>query len=357
MYARKFIFCLGIMFAWACNEEEQDIIYRSSFSGDDNSIASFSLVSADGETYTASICNDTISLSLPSILKTDRLKAEYFISENAAIQPDPATIKDWAKEYDFTVTSYSSRERTYHYCPDLPVQSAISQNFHLDTQKKIDEFGKTGIEEVMEIVIGSNETDASGIKNLKGLKNLKRVVGLLKIEFSNVADGNYELPNLESAGSIYSESCNVNMPSLKKINGDAEFNNLDNISLPHLENVSGDLCLYGDQMKGMENINLQELQYVTNDFILIGGGEKIKEMDLPRIISMDGFELRDFIALKKINLKSIQKVNRITIKNCRILRDFSPFAGTVSHLDASGWNVKNNSYNPSYRDMVIGSNK
>ena len=84
-----FIAFLSVIALYSCSEKE-DIPADA----DDNFITKVT-VSVAGETYSAVIASDTITVTVPYTVSLNGASATVEFTPSAKIMPDPATITDW----------------------------------------------------------------------------------------------------------------------------------------------------------------------------------------------------------------------------------------------------------------------
>ena len=97
------------MFA-ACSDKDEP----KPDDADDNFITDFSLTK-DGQTYTAEINGENMTVTIPYTVDLDGATANVRCTPSAKILPDPATVHDWNNERVFRVISYSGKSREYTY--------------------------------------------------------------------------------------------------------------------------------------------------------------------------------------------------------------------------------------------------
>ncbi len=351
---RKILAFLGFTLLFCACDKDEKTVYESDFTGNDNRVVSFALISADGERFPASIKNDEIIMTLPSDLDMAGIKPEYQMSENAALQPDPNNISDWLQEYRFLATSYSAESRVYLYRVNLTETGNRLKSYTLKTQEEVDAFAGNGVTEVLDLTIGTSESGASKITNLKGLSKLKKVAGKLKIWSSAYTGENLEgLNALESAGSLEINCSSIYLPALKSVAYGASFDGFIDIDLPVLATVGGDLSVNG--AVNLELVKVPNLQYVAGKLYLAGGREcKITVIEMPELISVYELEILMFRYLTVLQLPKLEEVYGVRMNYGQNFSDFSVFAPFVPLLDEEHWSVTRCLYNPTYQDMVDG---
>ena len=98
-----FIAFLSVIALYSCSEKE-DIPADA----DDNFITKVT-VSVAGETYSAVIASDTITVTVPYTVSLNGASATVEFTPSAKIMPDPATISDWDTERTFRITPLTAR--------------------------------------------------------------------------------------------------------------------------------------------------------------------------------------------------------------------------------------------------------
>lgn len=72
-------------------------------------------MSVAGETYSAVIASDTITVTVPYTVSLNGASATVEFTPSAKIMPDPATITDWDTERTFRITSFNGQAHDYTY--------------------------------------------------------------------------------------------------------------------------------------------------------------------------------------------------------------------------------------------------
>ena len=268
---------LAALAATGCNEDSASEI----FSGKDNHIASFALTK-DGVTYDAVISQNRITVTVPYNVSLAGATATYELSENAAIQPAPATVTDWESERQFLVTSYNKTDRAYLYSVEY-ADVVSAGNVTLNTQREVTNFGQTGISVIDgNLAVGTRRSDdpvktLDGLERLvavgnnltigaayagetltgkgTGLSNLKEVRGNITLSEQNASLKGFSLPSLKSATGditlVNKALETVEMPVLKRVGGTLEVrsNALILMTADLLTQIDGDMILSGSTSK------------------------------------------------------------------------------------------------------------
>ena len=268
---------LAALAATGCNEDSASEI----FSGKDNHIASFALTK-DGVTYDAVISQNRITVTVPYNVSLAGATATYELSENAAIQPAPATVTDWESERQFLVTSYNKTDRIYLYSVEY-ADVVSAGNVTLNTQREVTNFGQTGISVIDgNLAVGTRRSDdpvktLDGLERLvavgnnltigaayagetltgkgTGLSNLKEVRGNITLSEQNASLKGFSLPSLKSATGditlVNKALETVEMPVLKRVGGTLEVrsNALILMTADLLTQIDGDMILSGSTSK------------------------------------------------------------------------------------------------------------
>lgn len=269
----------------ACNDDD-DV----SFVGKDNYIVAFSLT-VDGVTYDASITEGKIKVSIPYNVSLEKAKASYTLSENARINPDPAEITAWDEEWQFIATADNKENRVYHYTYEYSDISK-SGNVVLETQADVDKFKATQINSIDgNLTIGTDNGD--DIENLDGLSNLESVTNSIIIKSSYKGQNLEGLASLKHAGSIklgtlYKMSDNetledIALPALEEITGDLILRNalVKNINLPLLASVGETFNITTDNLT---SVNVNMLSFIGDDLTLIGSTTTTESSDIESIV-------------------------------------------------------------------------
>ena len=182
------------MFA-ACSDKDEP----KPDDADDNFITDFSLTK-DGQTYTAEINGENMTVTIPYTVDLDGATANVRCTPSAKILPDPATVHDWNNERVFRVISYSGKSREYTY---LLNRADISQcgDVTLASQSEIDAFGESGINVIEgNLTIGSDEGEI--ITDLSPLSTIKEVKGTVIILNSFEGNDLTGLDRMRSMGGL-----------------------------------------------------------------------------------------------------------------------------------------------------------
>ena len=234
---------LAALAATGCNEDSASEI----FSGKDNHIASFALTK-DGVTYDAVISQNRITVTVPYNVSLAGATATYELSENAAIQPAPATVTDWESERQFLVTSYNKTDRAYLYSVEY-ADVVSAGNVTLNTQREVTNFGQTGISVIDgNLAVGTRRSD-DPVKTLDGLERLVAVGNNLTIGAA------YAGETLTGKG--------TGLSNLKEVRGNITLSeqnaSLKGFSLPSLKSATGDITLVN---KALETVEMPVLKRV-----------------------------------------------------------------------------------------------
>lgn len=194
-----FLYAFVSLFA-GCDKE------GSPFEGSDAHILSFTLTTADGVKYSASIDAGNILVTVPSGTSLSGASAEYDLCENASINPDPASISDWGNDHLFRVEAYDGSYESYRYSVEY-TENIESGTLLFTTQEEVDAFASSGTTTVSgSVIIGAEKEPSSQydtIKNVDGLASLKEIGVNLVIRDTYKGSNIDGLANLEKAGGIY----------------------------------------------------------------------------------------------------------------------------------------------------------
>lgn len=376
-----FTLILSILFV-SCSTEERTV-YRTDFSGEENRIASFALVTNDGKNYAATLCDNEILLALPADTDFESIRPEYLLAENASIQPDPVNIKDWSSEQRFLITPYSGQSRVYTYRITL-VESENPQSVILATQEDVEAFGKSGQTRVTGNLIIGMMPDSWDLTNtvlpitnnpitsLSALSKLKQVDGELVIYPTYMASNLNGLNAVESLGGfrIYADSYSVPplqsiyLPSLVKISNNWSCNNnnkLQDIDLPLLCEIKGCFDL---ETADLQLLKVPKLEKIGTRLKFWAGISKIpsgfptvnpiSSLAFPALRSVPYIYIYRYESVSDMDFSALEQVEDIHIELCTYFSDFSTFAAIVPTLGENNWKTENNAYNPSYQDMIEG---
>lgn len=277
------------MFA-ACSDKDEP----KPDDADDNFITAFSLTK-DGQTYTAEINGENMTVTIPYTVDLDGATANVRCTPSAKILPDPATVHDWNNERVFRVISYSGKSREYTY---LLNRADISQcgDVTLDSQSEIDAFGESGINVIEgNLTIGSDEGEI--ITDLSPLSTIKEVKGTVIILNSFEGNDLTGLDRMRSMGGLQigtvekPSSSPIEVVTIHKateITGDIEIvnNNTSMVIAEKLETVGGSISVTSSSL---QSIQLETLSTVAGDLKINGINKAgITNFMLPLLTSVVG---------------------------------------------------------------------
>lgn len=255
----------------SCSKDDPEIPADA----DDNFITALSL-SVDNNTYTASIEEQDITVTVPYNVTLTSAIATIEYTPSATINPDPAKEKiDWNREQVFTVTSYNgaANEYTYRITRDEIEEKG---DVVLRTMAEIEAFHEKGTSVIDgNLTIGTD--DGEEITSIGKLSNLKSVSGNLILKNSFKATDLTGLEQVTDLGGLLVGTKDapstavldhVSMPKLTEIGGNISIwnNNLKWVELKAL-NKAGGISLASELI---ENIELPDLTEVEADFIVEG---------------------------------------------------------------------------------------
>lgn len=261
---KGWIYALALACA-ACGGD--DSAEEPAWSGD-NYVIAFSLGTADGR-YDAAIADGRIVVRIPYNVSIDGARAVVTLSENASIRPDPSTIADWSQEWQFLVTSYGQRDRTYLYTVER-TDIASEGSLTLRTQADVDAFAASGINAVEgNLTVGTPGGEA--ITDLDGLSALTSVRCDLTITDAYRGEDLAGLANLTHCESFVVGSADAPHPTIRRV------------SLPALQRVGGDLLLEGPSI---ETVDFTALQQVAGDVRI--GSDALVQLTADELESVGG---------------------------------------------------------------------
>ena len=118
----------------------------------------------------------------------------------------------------------------------------------------------------------------------------------------------------------------------------------------------------------MQKFSMPVLETIDGDCAITSGGynsDNLSEIDMPKLTTVNGsLNISGYSSYygnsKLTNLNGfpvLKNVKEITVSYNSSLSDFSGLKNILSSVTASGWNVFNNAYNPTYQDMLDGKYK
>lgn len=303
--------CLFI--ASGCSDTNNDFI------GDDCNFVTFSLT-VDGVVYPAKISGNDISVSLPYGIDIYEAEVNYRLNENATVQPDPNSIKDWNADQMFRVQSYNNNFNTFIYSLSR-TDNTNSEDIILSSQQDVDDFAKKKINHIKgNLIVGEYITDNS---DEEPITNLDGLYDLVQVDYNIVIKGGYKgkdlfgLSNLKSVGGFYIgsststensiEKLSIILPNLETI-GNILINsdNVEDISLPKVIEVA-DIYI---KSQSLSKLDLPALRNSYGNFSLSGVNSSINEFIIPNLTKVLGnFVVANLQALSIVNIMSLEEVN------------------------------------------------
>ena len=262
-----FIAFLSVIALYSCSEKE-DIPADA----DDNFITKVT-VSVAGETYSAVIASDTITVTVPYTVSLNGASATVEFTPSAKIMPDPATITDWDTERTFRVTSFNGQTRDYTY---LVIKDEIRSkgNVELKTPVEIASFAATGTSIIEgDLVIGSDSEDAEEIKDISALGMLKEIEGNIIIRNSYTGGTLIGLDNITKIGGL----------SIGSEENSAANETLEMVSMTKLNEVTGNIHVYNN---GVKFVQFDLLKAIEGDFVI--SSSTLATLQIPELINVGG---------------------------------------------------------------------
>lgn len=274
---KKMLYIIGLLALSGCSDGNADCRLSA-----ENRIVSFSLVSGT-VVYDATITDDRITVSVPYNVSLADASASVVLSEAAALRPDPATISDWDQEWLFLVTSADGEnDRIYRYSVEH-TDIASAGSLTLRTQREVDDFGAGGFNVVEGDLVLDGKTDTDDpIENLDRLAALHSVRGALVVTEACRVKNLGGLSGLVSCGSFVAGTADAPHPVLQ------------DIDIPTLEEVAGDLRIFGTSL---QTIHLNALKRVAGSVCV--GSERLVEFMTDELTEVGGdFTLRGTLSDK-----------------------------------------------------------
>ena len=262
-----FIAFLSVIALYSCSEKE-DIPADA----DDNFITKVT-VSVAGETYSAVIASDTITVTVPYTVSLNGASATVEFTPSAKIMPDPATITDWDTERTFRITSFNGQAHDYTY---LVIKDEIRSkgNVELKTPAEIVSFAATGTSIIKgDLVIGSDSDNAEEIKDISALGMLKEIEGNIIIRNSYTGGTLTGLDNITKIGGL----------SIGSEENPAANETLEMVSMTKLNEVTGNIHVYNN---GVKFVQFDLLKAIEGDFVI--SSSTLTTLQIPELINVGG---------------------------------------------------------------------
>lgn len=235
---------------------------------DDNFITNVTMT-VDGTSYSAVIENNTITVTVPYTVSLNNAEVVFEYTPSATIMPDPTTITDWDTERTFRVTSYNGEANEYAY---KVIKDDIRHegNVELKTASDIAKFAETSTTIIKgNLIIGSDAENAEVISDISALSILKEVEGNVIIRNSYAGGTLTGLDNITTIGGLI----------IGSEENHSAITSLEMISMPKLNNVSGDIHVHGTEATIIE---FNELETVAGQ-VVFNENTKLIQISLPML--------------------------------------------------------------------------
>jgi hypothetical protein len=310
-YMNKKIVLLSLITAFVagCNKEKNE----NDFAEKDCYITAFSLQQGDA-TFNAVIADTAITVIAPENISLRNATATVTLSENAAINPDPETISDWEKEWQFTVVAPSGARTKYRYTLERNVVVADG-DVKLETQADVDAFGLRNITVIDGNLTVGRSAGTDSITSLAPLASLKKVNAVFVVNHTCKIAGLEDLENLQHVGTLQIVKTleNLTLPALKTA-GNINLKNAvtHTVNLPELVDVSNTLNL-DCPLSRLQLPNLQTVGTLTLATVYNSNASTPDEISLPALKEAGDIEIVFYRKTAKINLPALKKANRISL--------------------------------------------
>ncbi len=294
----------------SCNKE------TDLFSGSDNFLSTFQLKQGS-LTLSATISTDSILITAPENLSLQGATVLFSISENARIEPDPATVTDWDAKQTFTITSFNGAKKIYAYDVKRNV-IAKKGDIILLNQADVETLAALQLSQIDgSLTIGAS-TGADSIFSLAPLAGLKVIKQGLTINATFAGENLSGLENLEKVGALL-------------INQNKK---LKSISFPQLNSLISGLTITQSQVESLDFPELTTIdrgfQITTSDSITLLSFPKLKRivesMSITGGWSVNNLRTIDFPSLEKVggdisisNWKEVTTVNMPLLTNATVI--------------------------------------
>lgn len=199
------------------------------------------------------------------------------------------------------------------------------------------------------------------IDNLEGFKELKSLNFTTDANTMTEATINVEKIQGNLNLSTYGLD-KVSVPNLKEIGGMFYLSSAPKeIELPVLKKTG----MTNIDASSMQKFSLPALETVDGDCIITSGAynsDYLSEIEMPKLTTINGtLDVSGYSSwygnskLTNLNgFSALKNVKGIKVSYNSSLSDFTGLKNLLSSITASGWNVTNNAYNPTYQDMLDG---
>jgi hypothetical protein len=313
------------VFVAGCNNDETE---KNPFTGKDNYIAAFALVK-DGVTLKGAISSETIIITVPERFSLSGATASIVLSENATIEPDPATITDWDAAQTFTITAYNGSKHMYAYSVERHLVSRDGDVVLL-TQADIEAF-TSGLDADQingTLTVGATSGQDS-VYNLVGLEQLRVIIGGIVIN-ATYAGETLVFENLEKTGALTISSKTVKTVSFPKLAIVRLDFNLDqpssvtSLNFPELSIV--DKAMKITYANSLRNIRFPKLQHVREGLTVQENysASMLRTLEFPALNKIDGnIYLYNLRKLEAVNFPELTCVGAILLSRLDSARYFT----------------------------------
>ncbi|MBF0649484.1 hypothetical protein IR083_11700 [Dysgonomonas sp. GY75] len=303
---------LGMLSFSACSNDDSD------FDGGDSYITAFRLKQGD-VTLNASISQNTIVVTAPENLLLSGATANVLLSENAKMEPDPATITDWDTDQSFVVTAYNGTKSTYNYHVERNVVSREGDVILL-TQAEVDEFATLGLARINGSLTIGAATGADSVYSLKPLAGLRTIDFNLIINPTFAGNSLEGLENLERVGSLQIGQVKglktVDFAKLGSIMTNLAINgaNIRSAKFPELKNI--DRALQIQNTDSLVEMSFPKLQNIVENMTIQGSWNmnKLAAVDFPKLEKIGGnLNITQWKEAKSVNFPILKNVTTLSI--------------------------------------------
>lgn len=330
-----YLFATFILLLSSCSDNDKELVVPED--ADDNFVTSV-VMTVDGTSYSATIEDNTITITIPYTISLKNAKVEFKYTSSASIMPNPESITDWDNERIFRVTSYNGEENEYTY---RVIKDEIRHEGDADLKTAADvaTFAATGTTIVKgNLIIGSDEKNAEALNDISSLSLLKEVTGNIIIRNSYNGADLTGLDNITSIGglqigsqSTFSTSENlhmVTMRALQKVSGDVLIrnNNLNFITFNSLPSIEGNLTISSSTIQNIEfpvlanigkNLNIQGVKKENGED---KSGGTIVILTLPELTTVEGELSVNYLEkLEEISFPKLQSAGSINFATIPVL--------------------------------------
>ena len=333
------------------------------FTGNDNAIVSFAMKNGD-QLLPVEIYADSLLFNTPENFPLEGAIAEYELTQNSAISPDPAEITDWSQTHEFVLTAPDGEtSRTYTWKAKSITDNAGVEGFYIfNSQEEVNAMAELNLKSVLGISVnGTPEkpiTDLSPLSSIEeveyqinvnnfqgseiyGLENIKRAASI------NIAGDSLEVVHLEALEAVNNMTAGIYGSTAQTTKAPL----LKEIICPKLEVIYNTLLLQALRLNGLTHFT--SLREIGGEASIVVGGNSLEGLNnLERVFNLNlnvthatdltgldklthverEFRIQFMFQLTSLNGLQLESVGNLNLNNCQNLADITALE-KITELD------------------------